>query len=74
LTQKLTINSEDEFLAKGDFFSGFEPSPLSSHCLAHSAYGEQLRLYRRAAELIFEKPVTESVVYMTGAGVTVEII
>jgi ATP-dependent helicase/nuclease subunit A len=39
-----------------------------------SAYGEQLRLYRRAAELIFEKPVIESVVYMTRVGVTVEII
>jgi len=38
-----------------------------------SVYGEQLRLYRRAAELIFEKPVKESVVYMTGAGVTIDI-
>ena len=37
-------------------------------------FGAQLRLYRRAAELIFEKPVKESFVYMTRAGFTVEII
>jgi len=38
-----------------------------------SVYGEQLRLYRRAAELIFEKPVIDCFVYMSGAGVTVEV-
>jgi len=36
------------------------------------AYGRQLLLYRRAAELIFDKPVRESLIYMTRAGVTVE--
>jgi len=39
-----------------------------------SAYGEQLRLYRRAAELIFEKPVNECLIYMTRAGVTIDIV
>jgi len=38
-----------------------------------SVYGEQLRLYRRAAELIFEKPVTDCMIYMADAGVTVDI-
>ena len=38
-----------------------------------AAYGSQLRLYGRAAGLIFDKPVKECLVYMTRAGVTVEI-
>ena len=38
-----------------------------------AAYGTQLRLYRRAAGLIFDKPVKECLVYMARVGVTVEI-
>jgi ATP-dependent helicase/nuclease subunit A len=38
-----------------------------------SEYRTQLRLYSKAVEMIFEKPVIERLVYMTGPGLTISL-
>jgi len=67
--------SEGDGLVIADYKTGwFDAKEYDSEAeRIRSAYGEQLRLYRRAAELIFEKPVSECLIYMTAAGVTVDI-
>ncbi|MCL2111656.1 MAG: helicase-exonuclease AddAB subunit AddA [Clostridiales bacterium] len=66
---------EDDGLVVADYKTGwFDVSAYDSEAeRIRSAYGAQLRLYRRAAELIFGKPVKESLIYMTRSGVTVDI-
>jgi len=66
---------EDGGLVLVDYKSGwFDTSSYEPEAdRIRSAYGYQLRLYRRAAELAFGKPVKESLIYMTRAGVTVDV-
>ena len=67
--------AEGDGLVVVDYKTGwFDVSAYGSEAeRVRSVYGEQLRLYRRAAELIFEKRVSGCCIYMTGAGVTIEI-
>jgi ATP-dependent helicase/nuclease subunit A len=52
-----------------DYKSGrFAPGRMGEETRVREAYGGQIRLYRQAAERIFEEPVKETLVYMTGAG------
>ncbi|MDR3364959.1 MAG: helicase-exonuclease AddAB subunit AddA [Clostridiales Family XIII bacterium] len=62
-------------LVIADYKSGhFDVSaPAAEAERVRKVYGGQLGLYRRAAALIFGKPVKESFVYMTRAGVCVDI-
>ena len=64
---------EEDELVVFDYKSGwFDTSNYESESeRIRSLYGAQLRLYRRAAELIFGKPVKETLIYLTNAGVTV---
>jgi ATP-dependent helicase/nuclease subunit A len=66
---------EEDGIVIVDYKSGwFDLSSYESETeRLRSAYGKQLLLYKRAAELIFEKPVTESLIYMTQSGVVVGI-
>ena len=68
--------TEGEGLVIADYKTGwFDVSDYDSEAeRIRTVYGEQLKLYRRAVELIFEKPVIECIVYMARVGVTVEII
>ena len=67
---------EGDGLVIADYKSGwFDVSDYENEAeRMRSVYGEQLRLYRRAVELIFGKSVKDCLIYMTGAGVTVDII
>jgi len=67
--------TEGDGLVVADYKTGrFDVSSYDSEAeRIRSIYGEQLRLYRRAAELIFEKPVTDCFIYMAEAGVTINI-
>ena len=66
---------EDDGIVVVDYKSGwFNLAEYESEAdRIRSAYGHQLKLYRKAAELIFNKPVKESLIYMTNAGVTIDL-
>jgi ATP-dependent helicase/nuclease subunit A len=66
---------EEDGLVIADYKSGwFDVSAYESEAdRIRAAYGTQVRLYSRAAELIFGKPVKKGMVYMTRAGVTIDI-
>jgi len=67
--------AEGEGLVIADYKTGwFDVSDYDSEAeRIRTVYGEQLRLYRRAAETIFKKPVIDCLIYMARAGVTVDI-
>ena len=66
---------EGENIVIADYKSGwFDTSSYESEAARiRAVYGNQLRLYGKAAELIFEKPVKEKLIYMTETGITIDI-
>jgi ATP-dependent helicase/nuclease subunit A len=57
-----------------DYKSGrFAPGRPGEEARIREAYGRQIELYRQAARHIFEEPVKEALIYMTGAGACIVI-
>ncbi|MDR3304858.1 MAG: PD-(D/E)XK nuclease family protein, partial [Clostridiales Family XIII bacterium] len=64
---------EEDGIVIADYKSGRYRPGGGEDARVRAAYGGQAALYRKAAGLIFDKPIKETLIYMTRAGVCVEI-